>query len=101
MVELDRFGKKHICHGCGAKFYDMNRPTPVCPRCGANQHQKRPKAEPIFLVEEDLDDPFTRVFDDDQSLPGDLDLEVGGLDGEDADLPTMADDLGDEIEEED
>ena len=30
-------GSKHVCFQCDAKFYDMNRPEPVCPRCGANQ----------------------------------------------------------------
>ncbi|MFH1531523.1 MAG: FYDLN acid domain-containing protein [Pseudomonadota bacterium] len=98
MVELDKFGKKHACQGCGVKFYDMHKPQPVCPRCGASQNGKsRKKAEPVFLVEEDLDDAVGRVFDDDLSLPGDLDLEVGGLDGDDSELPIMADDLlGDE-----
>jgi hypothetical protein len=35
-------GSKHVCSGCGTKFYDMNKPEPTCPRCGAD-----PRAEPI------------------------------------------------------
>lgn len=35
-----RLGNKHLCYSCGARFYDMNRPEPVCPRCEANQLEK-------------------------------------------------------------
>ena len=34
MAEL---GTKHECYNCGAKFYDMGRPAPICPKCAANQ----------------------------------------------------------------
>ena len=34
MAKLD-WGKKHICSECGTKFYDMNKPTPECPKCGS------------------------------------------------------------------
>ena len=38
-----KLGNKWECFSCGAKFYDLNKPEPLCPRCGANQ-LKRPKA---------------------------------------------------------
>ena len=28
------FGTKHLCAGCGAKFYDLNKSPITCPRCG-------------------------------------------------------------------
>ena len=37
-------GGKHVCFECGAKFYDLNRPEPLCPKCGADQ-RKRPARE--------------------------------------------------------
>jgi uncharacterized protein (TIGR02300 family) len=40
-----RLGVKHLCFKCGAKFYDLNKPEPLCPKCGADQRQ-RPKVEP-------------------------------------------------------
>jgi uncharacterized protein (TIGR02300 family) len=40
-----RLGEKWICFRCEAKFYDLNKPQPLCPKCGANQHD-RPKREP-------------------------------------------------------
>ena len=28
-------GQKHSCAECSAKFYDMNKAAPVCPKCAA------------------------------------------------------------------
>ncbi len=33
-------GNKHICFKCGAKFYDLKKPAPICPKCGADQRQQ-------------------------------------------------------------
>jgi len=30
-------GNKYECYSCGAKFYDLGRAEPTCPKCGANQ----------------------------------------------------------------
>jgi hypothetical protein len=35
-----RLGGKHVCFECGAKFYDLNRPEPLCPKCGADQRNQ-------------------------------------------------------------
>jgi hypothetical protein len=40
-----RLGVKHLCFKCGAKFYDLNKPEPLCPKCGTDQ-RNRPKVEP-------------------------------------------------------
>jgi uncharacterized protein (TIGR02300 family) len=32
-------GSKHTCFKCGTKFYDMKKPVPVCPKCGADQRE--------------------------------------------------------------
>jgi len=37
MVDLSKYGTKHTCFGCGGKFYDLNRPVAICPKCGADQ----------------------------------------------------------------
>lgn len=31
---FDKRGKKRSCGRCGAKYYDLNRPSPACPNCG-------------------------------------------------------------------
>ena len=46
-----RLGGKHVCYECGGKFYDLNRPEPLCPKCGADQRKRparevKPKAPP-------------------------------------------------------
>lgn len=38
-------GTKYACFSCGTKFYDMNRPEPICPRCGADQREAPPGAQ--------------------------------------------------------
>lgn len=37
-----KLGRKWSCFQCEASFYDLNRPEPLCPKCGADQRQ-RPK----------------------------------------------------------
>ena len=33
------FGNKFVCFKCATKFYDMKKPEPICPKCGANQKE--------------------------------------------------------------
>jgi hypothetical protein len=33
-------GNKHVCFKCEAKFYDLKKPVPACPKCGADQRDK-------------------------------------------------------------
>jgi uncharacterized protein (TIGR02300 family) len=37
-VRKEKLGHKWVCFGCGSKFYDLNRPEPLCPRCGKCQN---------------------------------------------------------------
>lgn len=30
-------GNKYICFKCSTKFYDLKKPDPICPKCGADQ----------------------------------------------------------------
>jgi len=44
-------GMRYICYVCAARFYDLNRPEPLCPKCGADQREKpkttvKPAARP-------------------------------------------------------
>lgn len=31
------WGTRYTCYKCGARFYDLNKPEPICPKCNANQ----------------------------------------------------------------
>lgn len=35
----ERLGRKWACYSCGARFYDLNKPEPLCPKCNADQRQ--------------------------------------------------------------
>jgi hypothetical protein len=40
-------GVKYTCFKCGAKFYDLKRPIPLCPKCGADQRESPPPEQPV------------------------------------------------------
>ena len=95
MPEL-KLGSKYDCYNCGTKFYDLGKPEPVCPKCGANQKdavtsesqaasqssRRRRKAEtakPIDLEEEEAPIEAVEVADDEMVEP-----ELAGADLDDA-----------------
>jgi uncharacterized protein (TIGR02300 family) len=39
-------GTKYVCFKCGTKFYDLKKPVPACPKCGADQRDA-PVAKPV------------------------------------------------------
>ncbi|WP_242396186.1 TIGR02300 family protein [Anaeromyxobacter oryzisoli] len=39
-------GTKHTCFKCGTKFYDLKKPAPICPKCGADQRESPAKSPP-------------------------------------------------------
>lgn len=32
-------GTKYVCFKCETRFYDLKKPEPLCPKCGADQRQ--------------------------------------------------------------
>ncbi len=42
-------GTRYTCFSCSAKFYDLHRPVPSCPKCGADQRENpnRVQAPPV------------------------------------------------------
>ena len=101
-------GVKHVCFGCGVRFYDMNKPEPICPKCSADQRQ-RPKQEATPSASPPAPKraqprPMPLLDDDDgESVPfeEDVELEVGGLDSAGDDMFEDADaDATEGVEEE-
>jgi hypothetical protein len=41
-MALDKaaLGQRFTCFDCETKFYDLNKPDPVCPSCGVDQRSK-------------------------------------------------------------
>ncbi|HEX7181976.1 MAG TPA: TIGR02300 family protein [Thermoanaerobaculia bacterium] len=99
MPEL-KLGTKHECFSCGTKFYDLGKPEPLCPKCGANQKdaahmetpavsqasRRRRKAEVPKAIEieeeaevapiEDLDEDVVPEGIEDADLAGEEEEEI-------------------------
>ncbi len=39
-------GKKFECYNCRTKFYNLGKPEPICPKCGANQKNAKSDEAP-------------------------------------------------------
>ena len=66
-----KLGTRFTCFSCAVRFYDLNKPEPICPKCSSNQNEapavvekpkpkrkaarkkKAPKINPA-LVEDDV-----------------------------------------------
>lgn len=76
-----KLGNKHSC-SCGVKYYDLEKPDPVCPKCGSRPENKVPGASRKRRKsdKDDLDDnsvPDPGHTDDDDAGDGDDDLDLG------------------------
>ncbi len=40
---MPELGKKYTCYSCHTKFYDLGKPVPLCPKCGADQRDAEEK----------------------------------------------------------
>ena len=70
-----RLGGRHECYACQTKFYDLNKPEPVCPKCQANQLQQ-PKDEPAAKAA-----PAVNVTDVARKLAEEHGLDLGAIEG--------------------
>jgi uncharacterized protein (TIGR02300 family) len=39
MIDKAKLGVRYNCFQCQTKFYDLNRPEPLCPECQADQRE--------------------------------------------------------------
>jgi uncharacterized protein (TIGR02300 family) len=83
-------GLKHTCWKCSTKFYDLKKPNPVCPKCGADPREapvakppspaerRRVKEEPVEEVAEvveeaDLEEEVDDAAEDEPEEAGSSD----------------------------
>ena len=108
MVDLSKFGKKHECGACGTKFYDMNKPKPICPKCGGVPAKGKPKAKKAVIEDDKYDAP--EVGDllegedpevhEDLDMDMDMEMDFGVLDENDTQgLPHLPEEDTEEEEE--
>lgn len=78
-------GHKWSCFNCGAKFYDLGKPIPVCPKCDADQRDRPPVAAeappPTPQAKRPAMAPMSRFLDDDEVAAPEPD-EFGAAAGE-------------------
>ncbi len=53
MRDMSKYGKRWICVKCDARFYDLNKAEPICPKCGHNQLLDLVTDEDFFEEEEE------------------------------------------------
>ena len=80
-------GEKYVCYSCGAKFYDLGKPEPRCPKCGADQREapRQTKTRTPAPAAEVVERPVkrSRLLDDDDdeiAVEPDVDAEADDLD---------------------
>jgi len=104
-------GTKRVCVSCGARFYDLGKTPPTCPKCGTEQpvEQPRPRRSGGNVVEEkrvkkpvpagaledaeveieapeeaeeDVLEDASELEDDAEALSGDIEVEPEADEGE-------------------
>ncbi len=77
---LSKLGTKYQCFSCEAKFYDLNRPEPICPKCGANQRD-RPKEDAKAVGSPSSRRasvrPMAPLLDDDEGAVREEEIDLG------------------------
>lgn len=95
-----KLGSKHECYSCGTKFYDLGKPEPICPKCGANQThaapstqlaatqaaRKKRKAEVARTFDDEPEEVVGEVVADDELIDDELVGADLGTDEEEEDI---------------
>lgn len=84
---MPELGTRYKCYKCGTKFYDLNRPQPICPACGEDQNNEETKK----MLKRKRRRALSKVKSDSKAVPnenggsieGDDDVEEYVLDMED------------------
>ncbi|MBX5481358.1 MAG: FYDLN acid domain-containing protein [Myxococcaceae bacterium] len=86
-------GTKYTCFKCSTKFYDLKKPDPLCPKCGADQRES-PANKPASETRRGRLSAVPRIIEPVAPEPDESDL-LGEEDEdfEDEDTDTEDDDL--------
>jgi uncharacterized protein (TIGR02300 family) len=97
-VTKAEWGTKRVCSECGARYYDMRKDPPTCPKCGTVFEAVSAKAKRRPSPPEDK-----VVAKKKQKAPADLDLESkvleAGAEDEEEELIEDASELGEDDED--
>ena len=97
MLDKARLGARYTCFTCGTKFYDLNKPVPTCPECGADQREA-PVRDVKALLSKGGRKRAPKVEVDDDAVPSsdDEDNEESDGDDDEDDLGLLGDDDDDD-----
>ena len=101
MAEL-KLGNKYECFNCGARFYDLGKAEPVCPKCGSNQKEAE-NADPPLVTQATRRKKSAlprEVEDDEEETTPVIELDDEDLDDEDLE-EELPEELAEVEEEED
>ncbi|MGA9522768.1 MAG: FYDLN acid domain-containing protein [Myxococcaceae bacterium] len=87
-------GTKYSCFKCGTKFYDMKKPDPLCPKCGADQRES-PALKPASESRRGRLSAVPRAVE-----PAEPEANVLGEEEEEEDLEAIGDEEVEGAEEE-
>ena len=101
-MSKQEWGVKHLCPGCGAKFYDMGRLPIACPSCdepaaiAAPRHTRRSRKNGV-KVEPSLPNKkkVGSAEDEEDIISGEVDELIEDEDDDDS-IATLADDSDDD-----
>ena len=67
-----KLGYKWSCFGCAAKFYDLGKEEPICPKCATDQRERPPEdSKPIIEAPKPkVVRPMAQLLDDEDPAAG-------------------------------
>jgi len=69
---VGELGIRFKCYKCGTKFYDLNKPQPICPSCGEDQNNEETKR----MLKRKRKRSLSKVKTDIRALPDENDVMV-------------------------
>ena len=84
-THMPELGRKFTCYSCHTKFYDLGKPVPLCPKCGADQRDAdeapvhpAPRSRRAVVVEEPVEEEETTPAENESSDSEEEDDFAGG-----------------------
>lgn len=92
---MPELGKKYTCYSCHTKFYDLGKPVPLCPKCGADQRDA--DEAPAYTAPRGRSRVVEEVAEEEEFTPA---AGPEASDEESDDFAPVEDDREEEVEEE-
>jgi hypothetical protein len=88
-----KLGQRWVCFSCGARFYDLHKPEPLCPKCQTNQLESPLLTKPKRVRKKAASKPPARPRVEKPRPDEEVDAKEEAVDFEELDL--AGEELGD------